>query len=159
MGKAILLLPLLALVIGLAVPAAAASTAPSGTSSASLATTHTMAPVFVHFTAKHLSGVPGGTVSGTVTVKNNGGYAFDATSCILWFRAGTSGSWTKSGGCLSPSAFPVTFNAHSKTKFSGTQHVSATFPTGTCEWKFALVGGYNGVTDRSHSGTVSVTIT
>jgi hypothetical protein len=156
---AIVFLSLMLLALGLAVPAVGMSPSSSGVHQGNVAFAHALAPVYIHFKSKHLTGQQGGTVSGSAIVKDSGSYAFTATSCQLWYRTGTSGAWTKSGSCLSPSVFPHTFNAHSKTKFSGSQKVSSTFPTGTYEWKFALIGTYNGVTEESHSGVLTVTIT
>jgi hypothetical protein len=116
-------------------------------------------PVSIHFKPHMASGVQGGTVTVHAVVHDNGSFAFVAKSCILWYRIGTTGAWTKAVGCLNPSAFPHTFSAHSKSKFSDTQKVSMTFPTGTYQWKIELVGTYNGHAAHSHTGILSVTIT
>lgn len=119
----------------------------------------TTAPVSIHFKLKATSGFQGGSVTVSATVKNTGGFDFVATSCNLWYRLGTSGAWTKAGVCLNPSDFPFTFPASSNTKFSASQSVSQTFPTGTYQWKIQLLGTYNGIISKSHSGKITVTIT
>jgi len=132
-------------------PLAGVPVAPSASSS--------LAPVVIHFTPKSISGAPGTTIRIAAFVKDKGAYNFVATSCILWIRLGTSGAWTKSGTCLKSSDFPHTFSAHSKTKFSASAKIGKTAPAGTYEWKIELVGTYNGVTEDSHSGTFTLTIT
>ena len=117
------------------------------------------APVSIHFKPKSVSGVQGGSVTVHATVKNAGAFDFVATGCELWYRLGTSGGWSKAGVCLKQSDFPITFSADSKTRFSATQSISQTFPTGVYQWKIELVGTYNGAASVSHPGTLTVTIT
>lgn len=119
----------------------------------------TTAPVFIHFKPKSATGTQGGSVSVTAIVHNNGSFAFTATSCILSYRMGTSGAWTKAGSCLTASLFPHKFSAHSRQKFPISQKVASTFPTGVYEWKIVAVGTYHGATDDSHAGALRVTIT
>ena len=152
-------LALAALVIGLAVPAAASGLVPSENYATSVAHAVKTAPVSIHFKPKSITAAPGSTVTVRASVHNTGSFAFVATSCELWYRIGGSGSWIHAASCLKASDFPHTFSAHSKQKFSGSEKVSLTFPAGVYQWKILVVGTYNGVTEDSHSGTISVTIT
>jgi len=145
--------------LGVAAVASASSATSAGALPGSPAAASALAPVYIHFSPKSTSSAPGGTVHITAVVNDKGSHSYVATSCILWYRIGTSGSWTKAGSCLKPSDFPHTFSAHSKTKFAFSQHVSKTFPAGTYEWKIVAVGTYNGVTEDSHAGYLTVTIT
>ena len=135
--------------------AAALPAAPLGAPSAS----SSLAPVTIHFKPKDVTGSQGGTVTIVGVVKDKGSFAYTATGCTLWYRMGSSGSWTKAGVCLNSADFPITFDAHSKTTFKSTQKVSPTFPTGVYEWKIQLVGTYDGITEKSHTGMLEVTIT
>jgi hypothetical protein len=161
LGGAVVSLAVLALVLGLAVPAAAAVPPASGAGVPAGLLSHApaTAPVFVHFKPKSISAAQNTTITLSAVVKDNGTRSYTATACKLWYRHGTSGAWTLSSSCLSSSYFPHTFSAHSKTKFSGHQHVSATFPTGTYQWKLELLGTYHGVSEPSHSGILTVAIT
>jgi hypothetical protein len=146
-------------VLSISVPAAASAAVPVAHPQKLVFSSTSIAPVYIHFKPKSASGVQGGTVTVGAVVKNNGSFDFVATSCILWYRLGTSGAWTKAGVCLNPADFPFTFPAHSKTTFSASQTVAMNFPTGVYEWKIVAVGTYHGATEKSHAGKLKVTIT
>lgn len=159
LGVAVLSIAVLLVALATAAPAAASGSPSSEVPSAVAAHAASLAPVFVHFKPNHVSAAQGGTVSFTAIVHDNGTHSYTATSCKLWFRYGSSGAWTLLHKCLSPSYFPANFTAHSKTKFTASVHVSSTFPTGTYQWKLVLLGTYHGVSESSHPGILSVTIT
>ncbi|MCI4368648.1 MAG: hypothetical protein L3K09_03700 [Thermoplasmata archaeon] len=159
LGRAVVGLSLIALVVGLAAPVSASLGAGSGAHAAVATPALVKAPVYIHFSPKNASGAQGGSVSATAVIKNTGSHTFTATSCKLWYRLGTSGAWTKAASCLTSAYFPSSFAAHKTTKVSGTQAISLTFPTGTYGWKLVLIGTYNGVSEQSHPGILTVTIT
>jgi hypothetical protein len=156
--KVLVVLPLFAALFALAAPAVALTPSAVGSSHAGTLSASSLAPVYIHFKPRSVVGYQGGTVTVTGVVWNNGSSPYTATSCILWYRLGTSGTWTKAGSCLSSALFPHTFSAHSKTKVSGSQKVASNFPTGTYQWKIQLVGTYNNHAADSHPGKLSVTI-
>lgn len=153
------LVALLALLVVSALPVLPVLAAGVQPQSAQIAPAIAKAPLYIHFKPKDVTGTQGGSVTVNAVVKNRGTFAFIATSCILWYRLGSSGAWTKARTCLSSGDFPVTFPAGSTTKFSATQRVSLTFPTGVYEWKIVAIGTYNGVSSESHTGKLVVTIT
>jgi hypothetical protein len=150
MSAAIFALLLPSATAGFVVPAAHSGIGPLVTPTA---------PVFIHFKPKSVTGTQGGGVTVHALVNNSGAHTFDALSCNLWYRLGSSGAWTKAGVCLSSSAFPHAFPAHTVSNFTVSQHVSMTFPTGLYEWKIQLLGTYHGTAEKSHPGTIKVTIT
>jgi hypothetical protein len=158
-GIVVVSLAMLSIVLVLAAPPVTASPTGSVAHRAGVTNTLVTAPIYVHFKPKQATAPQGGTVTIHAVVKDTGGHSFIATSCKLWFRYGTSGTWSLLNSCLSSSSFPHTFAAHSKSKFHSTNHVSATFPTGTYQWKIVLIGTFNGVSEQSHPGILSVTIT
>jgi hypothetical protein len=157
-NAAVPMLVILALLVLSALPVVPAFAAVQPQSSQS-PTALSKAPVYIHFKPKDATGTQGGSVTVGVVVKNSGTFAFTATSCILWYRLGTSGAWTKAGTCLTSGDFPITFNAGTESKFGATQSISSKFPTGVYEWKIVLIGTYNGLSSESHTGKLTVTIT
>ncbi|HEV2317563.1 MAG TPA: hypothetical protein VGV89_08335 [Thermoplasmata archaeon] len=157
--RVLVALPLLIALIGLAAPALAAATPSTSAHHATAPTLPKYAPVYIHFKPRNATGTPGGSVTVTGIVWNNGSYAYTATGCTLWYRLGSSGTWTKAAACLTSSLFPHTFASHSKTRFSGSQKVASNFPTGVYEWKIQGTGTYNSHTLDSHPGILKVTIT
>jgi hypothetical protein len=159
LGRVIGVLFAASVLLGISLAVGASATPISGVHPGVTASSLTTAPVYIHFKPKSVTAPQGGKVTIKGVVENKGGFSFVATSCILWFRLGTSGSWTRAGVCLNPTDFPVTFAAHSNTSASETQKVSKTFPTGVYEWKIELIGTYHGANEKSHLGKLKVTIT
>jgi hypothetical protein len=157
-GRTLIVLFSAVLLLCISLPVAASAASLSGPPQG-VAASPLKAPVYIHFHPKTVSSFPGGTVTVTAVVKNTGTHDYVATGCNFWYRLGTSGPWTKGSVCLNPADFPHTFPANSKMSFSVTQKVSLTFPPGVYEWKISLIGTYNGVTEKSHTGMIMATIT
>lgn len=158
-GRLIAAIALVGTLLALTASAVAASPTPPVERTAQVPQTYHLEPVYLTFSPRNVTGVPGGSVTVHGAVQNNGSYAFNASKCYLWYRVGTSGNWTLEPSCFSSATWPISFGAHSKHVYTFSQKVSPSFPAGLYEWKVDLWGTYHGLRAYSHVGDLSVKIT